>query len=175
MANTILTLTSIHPVLSITVLLAFVATCFTYLAPDFTANNLVISGDLNVGTFCGTFVHLNWGHLIGNMIVLIPVWIYAEKLTGKSFVTVIVLVNMLVTGIFGLLSDSKLCGLSGVVYMLLGMTGIMGNWLVFGVAAILFVGEFTLLSRKDNTSHIAHIIFCIIGIGIGIAKIALLK
>ena len=159
-----------HPVLLIFLFLSFLATTLVYLVPDFTSDNLVISGTVNIGTFCGTFVHMNWGHWIGNMILLIPVWIYADKLTSKPFVTIIVFANLLLTGIYGLLSDQRLCGLSGVVFMLIGLTAILGNWLMFGFAALLFFAEFTLLGDEDGMSHGAHIIFFVIGIGIGIAK-----
>ena len=159
-----------HPVLLAFLFLSFLATVLVYLVPDFTSDNLVISGDFNVGTFCGTFVHINWGHLIGNYLLLIPVWIYADKLAGKPFITIIVLANMLVTGVYGLMADRRLCGLSGVVFMLVGLTAIIGNWLMFGFAIVLFISEFTLLHDNDNTSHIAHIIFFVIGIAIGLTR-----
>ena len=159
-----------HPVLLIFLFLSFIATTLVYLVPDFTSDNLVISGTVNIGTFCGTFVHMNWGHWFNNMILLIPVWIYADKLTGKPFVTIIVLANLVLTGIYGLLSDQRLCGLSGVVFMLIGLTAILGNWLMFGFAAALFFAEFGLLGDNEPTSHGAHIIFFVLGIGIGIAK-----
>ena len=162
-----------HPVLLIFLFLSFLATVFVYLIPDFISDNLVISGTVNIGTFCGTFVHMNWGHWFNNMIFLIPVWIYADKLTSKPFVTIIVFANLLLTGIYGLLSDQRLCGLSGVVFMLIGLTAILGNWLMFGFAALLFFAEFTLLGDEDGMSHGAHIIFFVIGLGIGIAKCAL--
>jgi GlpG protein len=161
-----------HPVLLIFLFLSFMATTLVYLVPDFTSNNLVISGTVNIGTFCGTFVHMNWSHWIGNMIFLIPVWIYADKLTGKPFITIIVLANLLLTGIYGLLSGQRLCGLSGVVFMLIGLTAILGNWLMFGFAAVLFFSEFFLLGDGDNMSHGAHIIFFVVGIAIGLAKCA---
>lgn len=163
-----------HPVLLAFLFLSFLATVLVYLIPDFTSDNLVISGNLNVGTFCGTFVHLNWGHLFGNYILLIPVWIYADKLAGKPFVTIIVFANLLVTGVYGLMADRRLCGLSGVVYMLVGLTGIIGNWLMFGFAIVLFIGEFSLLKDDDSISHIAHIIFFVIGIVIGLARAVIL-
>ena len=81
---------------------------------------------------------------------------------------------MLVTGIFGLLADQRLCGLSGVVYMLVGLTAIIGNWLMFGFAIALFVAEFSLLNDNDNTSHVAHILFFVVGIVIGIVRIFIL-
>ncbi len=159
-----------HPVLFAFLVLSFFATVLVYLVPDFISDNLIISGDLNAGTFCGTFVHMNWGHLIGNYIFLIPVWIYADKLAGKPFITLIVLANLLATGIFGLISEIKLCGLSGVVYMLIGLTAIIGNWLMFGFAVLLFFSELLYLGSQDNTSHGAHIIFFILGIVIGILR-----
>ena len=113
---------------------------------------------------------MNWGHWLGNMLFLIPVWIYADKLTSKPFITIIVLANLLLTGIYGLLSGQRLCGLSGVVFMLIGLTAILGNWLMFGFAALLFFTEFTLLGDEDGMSHGAHIIFFVLGIGRGIAK-----
>ena len=161
-----------HPVLLIFLFLSFFATTLVYLVPDFTSDNLVISGTVNIGTFCGTFVHMNWGHWFSNMIFLIPVWIYADKLTSKSFITIIVLANLLLTGIYGLLSEQRLCGLSGVVFMLIGFTAIIGNWLMFGFAALLFFSEFILLREEDGMSHGAHIIFFILGIGVGIVKCA---
>jgi hypothetical protein len=69
-----------HPILLACLLLSFLATVLVYLIPDFISDNLVISGNFNAGTFCGTFVHQNWAHLIGNYLLLIPVWIYADKL-----------------------------------------------------------------------------------------------
>lgn len=162
-----------HPVLLIFLFFSFMATTLVYLVPDFTSDNLVISGDVNIGTFCGTFVHMNWGHWFSNMIFLIPVWIYADKLTSKPFITIIVFANLLLTGIYGLLSDQRLCGLSGVVFMLIGLTAILGNWLMFGFAAVLFFSEFMLLREEDGMSHGAHIIFFVLGIAIGIAKCAL--
>ncbi len=162
-----------HPVLLIFLFLSFFATTLVYLLPDFTSDNLVISGDVNIGTFCGTFVHMNWGHWFSNMIFLIPVWIYADKLTSKPFITIIVFANLLLTGIYGLLSDQRLCGLSGVVFMLIGLTAILGNWLMFGFAAVLFFSEFMLLREEDGMSHVAHIIFFVLGIAIGLAKCVL--
>lgn len=162
-----------HPVLLIFLFLSFIATTLVYLVPDFTSDNLVISGNVNIGTFCGTFVHMNWGHWFSNMIFLIPVWIYADKLTSKPFITIIVFANLLLTGIYGLLSDQRLCGLSGVVFMLIGFTAILGNWLMFGFAAVLFFSEFMLLREEDGMSHGAHIIFFVLGIAIGLAKCVL--
>lgn len=162
-----------HPVLLIFLFLSFFATTLVYLVPDFTSDNLVISGNVNIGTFCGTFVHMNWGHWFSNMIFLIPVWIYADKLTSKPFITIIVFANLLLTGIYGLLSDQRLCGLSGVVFMLIGFTAILGNWLMFGFAAVLFFSEFMLLREEDGMSHVAHIIFFVLGIAIGLAKCVL--
>ena len=159
-----------HPVLLIFLFLSFIATTLVYLVPDFTSDNLVISGTVNIGTFCGTFVHMNWGHWFSNMIFLIPVWIYADKLAGKPFITIIVFANLLLTGIYGLLSGQRLCGLSGVVFMLIGLTAILGNWLMFGFAAALFLSEFMLLGEEDGMSHVAHIIFFVLGIAIGLAK-----
>ena len=56
--------------------------------------------------------------------------------------------------------------------MLIGLTAILGNWLMFGFAAALFLSEFMLLREEDGMSHGAHIIFFILGIGIGIVKCA---
>ena len=162
-----------HPVLLLFLFLSFLATVLVYLIPDFISDNLIISGNLNAGTFCGTFVHQNWGHFLGNMILLVPVWIYADNVAGKPFITIAVLGNLLITGIYGLLADCRLCGLSGVVYMLVGLTAILGNWLMFGFAIALFFGELTLLGNQDRTSHVAHIIFFVLGIGIGLAKCVL--
>ena len=163
-----------HQVLFACIVLSFFSTLLVYLVPDFTSENLVISGEVNIGTFCGTFVHGNWSHWIGNMLLLIPVWIYADKLVGKPFVAIIVFLNMILTGVFGFVFEQRLCGLSGVVYMLVGLTAILGNWLMFAFAIILFVGEFRFLGDQDGTSHVAHIIFFVIGIGIGFVKCFLL-
>ena len=97
MANMIINISTAHPVLAITVVLGFIATCLTYIATDFVSDNMVISGDLTAGTFLGTFTHMNWGHYLGNMLFLIPVWIYADNKVGKVFVVSIVLANMTIT------------------------------------------------------------------------------
>ena len=81
--------------------------------------------------------------------------------------------NLVLTGIYGLLSGQRLCGLSGVVFMLIGLTAILGKWLMFGFAAALFLSEFMLLREEDGMSHRAHIIFFVFVIAIGLAKCAL--
>lgn len=182
MANVILKFITTYPILTTFVVLAFVATCLTYAAPVFTSNNLIISGNLNVGTFLGTFVHMSWSHFIGNTVFLIPVWLYLAsgkinpeyKITA-AFILLVCFANMLVTGIYGLISDNRLCGLSGVIYMLYGIAGIVGSWLMFIFAIIMFLGECTLLGEEDSTSHVAHIIFFILGIVVGIVRIVLVK
>lgn len=171
MANMIINISTAHPVLVITVILGFIATCLTYIATDFVSDYMVISGDLTAGTFFGTFTHMNWGHYLSNMLFLIPVWIYADNKVGKVFVVSIVLANMIITGIYGLISGARLCGLSGVVYMLLGLMCILGNWLMFIFAGVLFVAEFTLLNSEDETSHASHVVFFVVGIIIALVKI----
>lgn len=84
----------------------------------------------------------------------------------------LVFTNMIFTGLYGLVSGQTLCGLSGVVYMFIGFSGIIGNWLCFFFAIIMFCTEFSLLRDEDGTSHVAHIIFFIAGVVIGIIKIA---
>ena len=170
MKEFILSLLINHPVLFVCMVLSFVLTVLVYLAPDFTSDNLIISSEVNIGTFCGTFVHCDWSHWIGNMLLLIPVWSYADNLAGKPFVAIIVFTNMILTGVFGFVSGMRLCGLSGVVYMLVGLTAIIGNWLMFGFAIALFISEIGLLGKQDRISHVAHIIFFVIGIGIGLAR-----
>jgi uncharacterized oligopeptide transporter (OPT) family protein len=78
---------------------------------------------------------------------------------------------MIITGIYGLISGARLCGLSGVVYMLLGLMCIFGNWLMFIFAGILFIAEFTLLNSEDETSHVSHVVFFVVGIVIALVKI----
>lgn len=133
---------------------------------------LVISEELNLGTFCGTLTHKDWYHWGSNIIFIIPFWIYLDNKVGKAFVVVLVFTNMIFTGLYGLVSGQTLCGLSGVVYMFIGFSGIIGNWLCFFFAIIMFCTEISLLRDEDGTSHVAHIIFFIAGVVIGIIKIA---
>ena len=163
-----------HPVLLTIFILSFFATVLVYCVPFFVDDNLVISEELNLGTFCDTLTHLNWGHWVGNIILLIPFWIYLDNRLGKLFLAILVLLNMLFTGLFGLLSKQRLCGLSGVVFMLIGIAGIVGSWLLFFFAIIVFYSEYILLNNKDSTCHRAHIIFFIIGIVIGLLKVIFL-
>ncbi len=162
-----------HPVLLAVLILSFFATVLTYRAPFFVSDNLVISQELNLGTFCGTLTHKDWGHWVGNVILLIPFWIYLDNKLGKAFVIIVVLFNMFSTGLYGLLSSQCLCGLSGIVFMLIGIAGIVGNWLFFFFAVVMFGQEFCLLGAKDETCHGAHIVFFILGIVIGLLKIIL--
>ena len=162
-----------HPTLLVFVVLSFLGTILAYIAPYFTRSFLVISENFNLGTFCGTLIHKNWGHYFGNIILLIPFWIYLDNKLGKSFILIIVLINMLFTGLYGIFAERELCGLSGVLFMLMGISCIIGSWLVFFFAGAMFVSEFWLIHQEDddNTSHIAHIVFFIIGIAIGFGKI----
>jgi hypothetical protein len=176
MTNLIINFVTEHPFMVGTLVLAFIATIIGYAAPDFTVDNLVISGNLNLGTFCGTLVHKSWSHFLGNLVLIVPAWYWADKSNGCGFVEIVVLVSMSVIGIFGLISDGKYCGLSGVLYTLVGLVPFTcDKWWMLIVALMLFCGEFTLLKDDDNTSHIAHIVFFVIGLVIGIVKVTLMK
>lgn len=126
-----------HPALTVVFILSFLATVLIYLAPCFVCNNLVVSDEFNLGTFCGTLTHKNWAHWCGNIILLLPFWIYLDNKLGKSFVAILVLLNMISTGLYGLISKQSLCGLSGVVFMMIGISGIVGKWFFFFVLGII--------------------------------------
>ena len=67
-----------HPALTVVLILSFLTTVLIYLAPCFVCNNLVVSDEFNLGTFCGTLTHKNWAHWCGNIILLLPFWIYLK-------------------------------------------------------------------------------------------------
>jgi len=157
-----------HPIMTIYVVVSFILTVLFYIAPYFVQDHLVIQGQFDLGTLFGTMVHKNFGHFFGNLLILIPMWIYSDKVNGVAFTAIIVMVNMLLTGLVVLFTDGCCCGASGINHMLLGLMSIMGSWALLILSGIMLISEFKILGKNDEVAHGVHIVWQILGIILGI-------
>lgn len=152
-----------HPFMMIYITVSFFLTVLFYIAPDFVSSYLVMQGNLNPGTFIGTMVHKNYGHFFGNLLILVPVWIYSDNVLGIGITVILVVMNMMITGLFVLCFDGCCCGASGINHMLLGIMAIMGNWGLFIFSGFIIISEFKVIGSNDNTAHGVHISWQIAG------------
>lgn len=158
----------IHPFMTFYIAASFCFTFAVYLFPYYTKSHFLLSGELNAGTFLGTMVHKNFGHLLMNLLFLVPAWIYADSKLGIGLVFVLVLMDMLATGLIVLVADGYMCGSSGVAHFLIGLVSIIGNWGVFGIGLIIIVPEIKHLGDDTEVSHKGHLINQVAGIITGI-------
>lgn len=157
-----------HPVMTVYLTASFVLTVMNYIVPEFVDDYIVIQGTFTPGTFLGTMVHVDFKHFFGNFIMLIPIWIYSDRVNGIGFTTLVIVLNMVITGIFVLIKDDCCCGASGISFMLLGLMAIIGRWWLLIIAVIMFFTECNLVKDRDNVGHVAHIVWQLIGSGFAV-------
>lgn len=153
-----------HPVMALYIVISFFLTTFFYIAPEFVSDNLTIQGELTAGTFIGTMIHKNYGHFFGNLLILIPIWIYSDKILGVGMTSMIVAANMVCTGIVVLIKGGSYCGASGINHMLLGVMGILGSYLLLIFSGVILFSEFRFIGSNDQVAHGVHILWQIIGV-----------
>jgi len=150
-------LIKLHSFMVIYISMSFVLTFLFYAIPEFINEHFIIQRKINLGTIFGTMVHKNYGHFFGNLLILVPLWIYSDKVLGNGFTLLLVLMNMLITGVLVFLFDGYCCGASGINHMLLGIMAIMGNPLVFIFAGCMLFFELQMIKENDYTAHGVHI------------------
>lgn len=168
------------------VILWFVILCTTTLALNYITGGWtnqmffeVYRSPFSIGAVIRLFGHVlghaNFEHYSNNMMYILLVGPVAEEKYGSRRLTVLMVITALVTGLVQviLFPGTALLGASGIVFMLIMLTAVVGKGdripLTLVLVTVLYLGSQIIegLTLDDGVSHITHIIGGIIGIAAG--------
>ena len=116
--------------------------------------------------------HANWGHLFGNITLLLLLGPLLEEKYGTASMVVVIFSTAILTGILNMIfsPSSALLGASGVVFafiILSSMTSIKNGSipLTFILVVVIYIGEeiYNGIFLQDNISNFTHIIGGMVG------------
>jgi rhomboid protease GluP len=133
--------------------------------------------DSYLRVFGHIFAHDSWKHLSGNIFLILLVGPLLEEKYGSKNLLFMILLTAAATGIVnGLFMPSAIIGASGIVFMLIILSGFTGFErgeipLTFLLVVLVFLsGEVLAMFRQDNISQLAHIIGGVSGSLFGFSK-----
>lgn len=127
-----------------------------------------------------TYGHGDWGHLLGNMSILIITAPMLEMYYGVDHLIRLVLLVTFVTGGYHLVfgrKDTGVCGASGVVFAFMVLSGITATPentipVTLIIVMVLHVGkELLSVGKGDGVSHIGHILGGLVAMWYGLMYI----
>ena len=152
-----------YPVMTVSVFGSILGTILTYLAPGFTYFYLTAKKDFCPGNLGLTvFVHANWGHLLGNLLIMFAPSIICQIKYGCKTIFILLAIFSLYTGLSCI--PRKICGVgfSGCACMMLAMSCVYGHH-KWGYILLIFFFIVTCISDKgtknDKLNHISGFIF----------------
>ncbi len=120
------------------------------------------------------FGHENWSHFRNNFIMILLVGPSLEEKYGSINLIIMIAMNAIITGIIhNLLKKTKLLGASGISFMfiLLSSFANINEGIPITLLLIILFYVFDeikdLFTKKDNISHLGHMIGAILGIAFG--------
>ena len=133
------------------------------------------SSILNPLTYIRLFTHclghINWNHFMNNFLYILLIGPMLEEKYGSINILIMILITAGVTGIInGLIGKYQLLGASGIVYMFIILSSLVNLQngkipvtliliFIFYIANEIIAGLF----KKDNVSHLGHLIGAICG------------
>ncbi|MFA7274102.1 MAG: rhomboid family intramembrane serine protease [Crocinitomicaceae bacterium] len=130
-----------------------------------------------VSLFTYIFGHKDFAHYIGNFSIILLIGPSLEKELGTKTLTIYTLITTLVTAIIHIAFwDAGLLGASGIVFMMIVLTSLIGRKnneipLTFILVFVLFVGqEFLKATQPDQISQFAHICGGVMGLILGVSR-----
>ena len=111
--------------------------------------------------------HVSFSHMINNMMLFLILSPTMEEKYGAKTLLICFVITAIVTGILQclLFRHSRLCGASGIVFMLIMLSSVSGAKSGYIPLTLLFAGLmyvakqcYEMVTRKDNTAHFIHII-----------------
>jgi len=115
--------------------------------------------------------HLNWSHFMNNFLYILLIGPMIEEKYGSINLLIMILITAGVTGIINsIIGMYRLLGSSGIVFMLIILSSLVNLKsgmipitliliFIFYIANEIFSGIF----KKDNVSHLGHIIGAVCG------------
>ena len=111
--------------------------------------------------------HASFSHMINNMMLFLVLAPTMEEKYGAETLLICFVVTAIITGILQclLFRHSRLCGTSGIVFMLIMLSSVSGAQsgyipLTLIITGFMYVTQqcYEMATRKDNTAHFIHII-----------------
>lgn len=115
--------------------------------------------------------HMNWSHFMNNFLYILLIGPMLEEKYGSINILIMILITALVTGIINsIIGKYQLLGASGIVFMFIILSSLVNIQsgkipitliliFIFYIANEIIAGIF----KKDNVSHLGHIIGAICG------------
>ena len=115
--------------------------------------------------------HINWSHFMNNFLYILLIGPMLEEKYGSLNILIMILITALVTGIINsIIGKYQLLGASGMVFMFIILSSLVNLQsgkipitliliFIFYIANEIIAGIF----KKDNVSHLGHIIGAICG------------
>lgn len=152
-----------YPVMTVSVLGSILGTIIGYIAPGFTNKYLSARKDFGPGNLGLTvFVHVSWGHLIGNLLIMFAPSIICQIKYGCKITFILLAIFSLYTGLICIPSKCYGVGFSGCAYMLLAMACVYG-YHIWGYILLVFFFIVACLSdigtRSNKLNHISGFVF----------------
>lgn len=117
------------------------------------------------------FGHSGFSHFLNNFLYILLIGPMIEEKFGSIKLIIMILITALVIGIVNIIfSNKRILGASGVVFMLIILSSAVnmesGIPLTLILICLLYVvGEIKdALLKKDNVSHLSHLLGCVCGI-----------
>ena len=120
------------------------------------------------------FGHANWQHFMNNFLYILLIGPMIEEKYGSYKLMIMILVTAIITGILNsIFSNKRILGASGIVFMLITLSSFVniesGKIPVTLILICIFylINEVISLFKKDDVSHIGHLIGAACGLIFG--------
>ena len=125
--------------------------------------------------FTHIFGHQNWSHFMNNFLLILLVGPMMEEKYGSINILIMILITAGLTGLLNMiLSRNRITGASGIVFMLIVISSFVnisnGKIPLTLILVFIFyiINEIiSVIFKKDNVSHFAHIVGAICGVIFG--------
>lgn len=122
------------------------------------------------------FGHVDFSHLMGNMMMILVIGPLLEEKYGKGDIIFVIAITAVVTGLINFIffPSVQLLGASGVVFAFILLSSFTSFEerkipLTFILVAVIYIGEqiYSGVFIQDNISNLTHIVGGIVGSGFG--------
>lgn len=121
------------------------------------------------------FGHVDWSHFMNNFLYILLIGPMIEEKYGSINLVIMILVTAIITGILNtLFSNKRILGASGIVFMLIVLSSFVNITTDKVPITLILICIFYIVNeiisgifKKDNVSHIGHIIGAVFGFVFG--------
>lgn len=127
---------------------------------------------------CHVFGHIDWDHLLGNMMYLLILGPMLEEKYGSRGIARIMLMTAVVTGIINMVFFPRvmLLGASGIIFAFILLSSITSSGedgipVTFILVAVMYIGSqiYDGMFTRDSVSQLTHIVGGAVGTAAGFA------